>query len=164
MGERLRCFKPIVNKNTRILILGSFPGVRSLAARQYYAHPQNQFWKILSGILETDLVSISYREKVKALLDNRVGLWDMVNSCSRKGSSDTSIKRAKLNDIKGMIKRYPSIQAIFFNGHTSQKLFMKSGCVHRNNRYLPSTSPAHAAGYKNKKKLWSVMLKYIRAK
>lgn len=155
MDERLYCFKPIINKNAKILILGSFPGIKSLSARQYYAHPQNQFWKILSGILEIDLVSIPYKEKVKALLRNGIGLWDMVNSCSRTGSSDTNIRNSRLNDIEGMIERYPNIRVIFFNGRTSQKLFIRSGCVYINNHYLPSTSPAHTQGYQNKKKRWS---------
>lgn len=160
----MRCFKPIINKNTKILILGSFPGVKSLSARQYYAHPQNQFWKILSDILEINLVSMSYKEKVKALLKNGIGLWDMVNSCSRKGSSDTSIRNSRLNDIESIIEKYPNIQVIFFNGHASQKLFIKSGCVYSNNRYLSSTSPAYTAGYQNKKKRWSEILRYMRAK
>lgn len=164
MGKKLHCFKPIVNKDTKILILGSFPGVKSLSARQYYAHPQNQFWKTLSDILKIELASIPYKEKVKALLKNGIGLWDMVNSCSRAGSSDTSIRNSRLNDIEDIIKRYSNIRAIFFNGHTSQKLFIRSGCVYSNNHYLPSTSPAHTAGYQNKKKRWSKILKYMRAK
>lgn len=143
-----RSFKPSVNKACRILILGSMPGVKSLEMQEYYAHPQNRFWKLM-GILcnVSDLTGFSYERKLKTLLDNGFALWDVIKHCKRDGSLDSDITDEKPNDIKGLLKKYPGIQIIFLNGNKAYgsfkkhfpELIKKYRCFK-----MPSTSPANA--------------------
>lgn len=145
MGK-CKSFKPAINENSKILILGSMPGIKSLELSQYYAHPQNRFWKIM-GILcnRPDMASLDYTEKIKTLLDNGFALWDVIKSCSREGSLDSAIENEKPNNIKGLLKKYPNIKTIYLNGNKSYSAFKKyfpellPMC-----KKMPSTSPANA--------------------
>jgi TDG/mug DNA glycosylase family protein len=135
---------PVLNSQTRILILGSFPGAASLAAAQYYAHPRNQFWRLLSALFNEDFVTLHYAERLNRIAERHVGLWDVIAACERKGSLDTAIRQAKQTDFSILKNSYPAIHTIGFNGKTAGKaapVFEAAGyrtCI------LPSSSPAHA--------------------
>jgi TDG/mug DNA glycosylase family protein len=145
MKSGLQGLLPIIDKRTKVLILGSFPGCDSLKHRQYYAHSRNHFWEIASVVLNKDIASLGYNRKKKALLQNGIGLWDVIRSCRRKGSSDGKIANYCINDITGLVKKYPNIQAIFLNGRKAENLFKAAFPVLSEKAfYLPSSSPANA--------------------
>ncbi|MDE7416864.1 MAG: DNA-deoxyinosine glycosylase [Lachnospiraceae bacterium] len=140
-------FDPVYDKNSTILILGSMPSVKSREQQFYYGHPQNRFWKVISAVFgETEPDTIA--EKKEFLLRNNVALWDVIASCDIIGSSDSSIKNVKGNDMN-VILSAADIQTIFLNGGKAHELFMKY-CVkyvHEGKPTLvklPSTSPANA--------------------
>lgn len=138
-------FEPVYDENSRILILGSFPSVKSREVRFYYGHPQNRFWKVAAGIFGEE-VPVEIEEKKRFLLKNYIALWDVIASCDIVGSSDSSIKNVVPNEI-GMILHRADIRAIITNGEKAYRLFckycQKDGMpkVYK----LPSTSPANAA-------------------
>ena len=137
---------PLVSYATRLLILGSFPGVRSLQTQQYYAHPQNQFWKILQAIWPSsphELCVSSYEKRSAWLLERGLGVWDVYASCEREGSLDTAIRNAVVNDIAGL--RLPQLQAIAHNGGESHKHARHTQTLGVPVYKLPSTSPANAS-------------------
>ncbi|MDQ2148260.1 DNA-deoxyinosine glycosylase [Alcaligenaceae bacterium C4P045] len=145
-------FPPVVDDRARVLVLGSMPGVRSLDADQYYAHPRNAFWPIVAAIFGFDAQS-AYTVRIKALQAAGVALWDVLERCDRPGSLDAAIVRESIvaNDIGGLLTRYPSIDHVVFNGGAAASLYarhVRPGLSSDPDvRYtsLPSTSPAHAA-------------------
>lgn len=143
-----KSFKPSVDNKSEILILGSMPGIKSLEEQQYYAHPQNRFWKILGHICnEPKLHEFHYGLKLKILLKNNIALWDTIKSCRREGSLDSDIQNEKPNDIRKLLKRYPNIQTICLNGNKSYLAFKKyfPDLLEQYTCYkMPSTSPANA--------------------
>jgi len=155
MPQRLAGLKPVVDRKARILILGSFPGAMSLKKRQYYANKQNHFWNIMSDLFCAEKRRLSYAEKIRLLKKNRIALWDVIKSCLREGSSDNKIKDMELNDIPGLLAKYPNIKTIFFNGCTCEKILAKDKTIRLKTVCLPSTSPAHTVSYKSKKKAWA---------
>lgn len=154
-------FAPIENESARVLILGSMPGIASLAAGQYYAHPQNAFWKIMQEILDIP-AGEDYTVRVEALKSSNIALWDVLESCIRPGSMDAAIDMdsAKANDIKALLQRHPDISCICFNGGIAEKIFKKRVLPSLGNysiKYirLPSTSPAYASmSFENKVMAW----------
>ncbi|MGK5025730.1 DNA-deoxyinosine glycosylase [Janthinobacterium sp. RB2R34] len=157
---RKRCFDPVVNVNTRLLILGSLPGEKSLAHSQYYAHPQNKFWLLLGDVLGIELKSLPYDERLATLLAHGVGLWDVVAQAHRSGSLDSNIRERDDNDLPAMLKHFPNIRAIAFNGGTAGKLGMKVLGEYASSyqiAYLPSSSPAYTKPYSEKLELWRVV-------
>ena len=115
---------PLVSSRTRVLILGSFPGVASLAAQQYYGHPQNHFWKILQAIWPSSPMpsgADSYQSRSNWLLDRQLGVWDVYASCEREGSLDSRIRRPVVNDFAAMLVQCPALEAIAHNGGESFK-------------------------------------------
>lgn len=137
---------PVVSPNTRVLILGSFPGARSLQTQQYYAHPQNQFWKILQAIWPSSRrvdCADSYEKRSEWLLARGLGVWDVYASCQREGSLDTAIRDAVVNDIAAL--RLPQLQAIAHNGGESYKHAKHTQALGVPVYKLPSTSPANAS-------------------
>jgi double-stranded uracil-DNA glycosylase len=139
---------PLLDANTRMVVLGSFPGVASLRAQQYYGHPQNQFWKIMATLLAPDaaaVLALPYAERAQWLLSQGVGLWDVYAACEREGSLDANIQNAQPNDLQSLRKLCPALVAILHNGGESfkhAKLTLTLGLpVYR----LPSTSPANAS-------------------
>ena len=136
--------EPIYDKNSKILLLGSLPSVKSREESFYYAHPQNRFWRVLSSVLNEKL-PITNEEKQDMLLKNHIALWDVIHSCYIKGSSDASIKEVKANDINSLLQK-TSITTIFTTGKTAQKYYDKY-CYPKTKIKaicLPSTSPANA--------------------
>jgi len=141
----LQGLAPIATPNARLLVLGSFPGAASLAAQQYYGHPRNHFWSILSALWHTDLVALDGPARVAELERWGLAVWDVHASCRREGSLDSAIEDAQPNDLAGLVARLPALRAIAHNGGESaraMRLTRPLGLpVHR----LPSTSPANAS-------------------
>ena len=161
-NPQLHSFLPLINTRTRVLIIGSMPGVASLNAQQYYAHPQNQFWKIIFSIFEQGRLPKNYIDKQKTLLKHHLGLWDSLASCHRQGSLDSAIKAPVPNDFTALFKKYPRVHTLVFNGQIAARYF-KQFCAHtctgKTTVILPSTSPAHAAlSYKQKQTRWQQAL------
>ncbi len=151
VGDRLHGLPPIVSARTRLLILGSFPGVASLKAQQYYAHPHNQFWKILQALWPQHPLSgpEHYERRCAWLLARGLGLWDVYASCERDGSLDSAIRNAEVNDFASLKAHCPQLQLIVHNGGESfrhAKLVRAAlGVEHFPLVKLPSTSPANAS-------------------
>ena len=143
-----KSFAPSIDRNSHILILGSMPGVKSLEEQQYYAHPQNRFWKVMASICnEPRLHEFDYDLKLKTLLKNNIALWDTLKTCKREGSLDSDIQNETPNDIKSLLKKYPNIKTICLNGNKSYSAFKKYflNLLEKYNCFkMPSTSPANA--------------------
>jgi len=163
---RVRSFDPIADRNAQVLVLGSMPGRKSLQARQYYAHRQNAFWRIVCGLLEID-PSLPYAERVRALRSARIAVWDVLHSCVRQGSMDAKIENhtEKANDFRGFFRTHRKITHVFFNGAKAEASFKRhvSGGIDATAflfARLPSTSPANAAVPFNRKlKAWRAILR-----
>jgi hypoxanthine-DNA glycosylase len=139
---------PLVSGQTRLLILGSFPGVTSLAAQQYYGHPQNHFWKILQAIWPSSVIATSadsYKIRSELLLSRKLGLWDVYAACEREGSLDSAIRRPVVNDFAAIQRLCPALQAIAHNGGESFKHSKHTLQLGVPVYKLPSTSPANAS-------------------
>ncbi|WP_018873611.1 DNA-deoxyinosine glycosylase [Thioalkalivibrio sp. ALJ16] len=140
----LESFPPLLRGDTRLVVLGSFPGVASLEAQAYYAHPRNQFWPIVGQILDTPLAEMDYPERIERLLDHGVGLWDVYGRCTRKGSLDSAIRDAVPNDLARLTREAPSLRVIIHNGAESARRIHESRALGVEALRLPSTSPANA--------------------
>ncbi len=143
-----KSFLPQINNKSKILILGSMPGIKSLEMQQYYAHPQNRFWKIMALICDCEnLNNMKYEDKIKTLLSNKIALWDVIADCNRTGSLDSDIENEIPNKIPELLEKYTGIKKICFNGSKSYIEFKKNfpellkeyECLK-----MPSTSPANA--------------------
>lgn len=143
-----KSFKPSIDNNSRILILGSMLGIKSLEEQQYYAHPQNRFWKAMGNICnEPKLSELDYDTKLKILLNSNIALWDTIKSCKREGSLDSDIQNEKPNNIGKLLKTYPNIEIICLNGNKSYIAFKKyfPDLLKKYTCYkMLSTSPANA--------------------
>jgi hypoxanthine-DNA glycosylase len=139
-------FRPLVEADSEVLILGSLPGEASLAATEYYAHPRNRFWKMLAAVF-AELQPEDYEAKKSLLRRHRIALWDMAKTACREGSLDSDISEVTVNEIDLLLKEHPSIKTVCFNGQKAFALFRqyfeKQGAI--NYFALPSTSPANAA-------------------
>ena len=156
---RLLGLAPVVNADTRLIVLGSFPGVASLRSQQYYGHPQNQFWKILGALWSLDLVAASYPARVETALAHGLGVWDVYASCEREGSLDAAIRSAELNDLSGLPQRCPHLRAIAHNGGESYRHARHTQALGRPVYKLPSTSPANASwSFEQKLTAWKEVL------
>ena len=165
---RIRSFPPIAGRDARVLLLGSMPGRRSLEARQYYAHRQNAFWRILGGLLGFE-PSAPYAARVRALKSARIAVWDVLHSCVREGSLDTSIESEIANDFARFLCAHRRLTHVFFNGAKAEASFRRHvrpglgralrGRVLHFTR-LPSTSPAHASlPFARKLAAWHAILR-----
>ena len=144
----LQGLPPLLDANTRLVVLGSFPGVASLRAQQYYGHPQNQFWKIMATLLSpnvAEILAMPYAERAQWLLAQGVGLWDVYAACDREGSLDSHIKNAQPNDLQSLRTRCPALVAIAHNGAESFKHAKFTQALGLPAHRLPSTSPANAS-------------------
>jgi len=136
-------FKPIVFKDTVVLILGSFPSIKSFENNFYYAHPSNQFWKIMQAV--TDYPVNNKDQKIWLLKEAKFGLWDMIKNCRRDNSLDSSLEDEEVNDIAAFLETYPNIKKVAFTGKKSQALFETHfGYLEIEKVYLPSPSAAYA--------------------
>lgn len=156
-------FHPVYNENSRILILGSFPSVKSREGEFYYHHPQNRFWKVISTLFQEELPS-NIPEKKHLLLHNQLAVWDVIKSCEITGSSDSSIRNVVCNDIS-FILNTAQIKCIITNGGTADRLYRRYlyPVTRRESVKLPSTSPANATFTLDRLlKEWSYLLQFYR--
>ena len=155
-------FPPLYDENSKVLILGSFPSVKSREEMFFYGHPQNRFWKVIAAVCNTD-TPITIEEKSALLHENNIALWDVIALCEITGSSDSSIKNVTANNLTIILER-ADIRQIFVNGKTAEKYYNKyiRDTVGREAICLPSTSPANA-GWKLERlvEAWEVIKKYV---
>lgn len=151
MSQRVTSFPPLVAPSATRLILGSMPGVASLTAGRYYAHPQNAFWRIMGAVAAFD-AGLPYDQRVAELSHAGIALWDVLAACERSGSLDSAISRKSevANDLAGFLALHPQITRVYFNGATAESTFRrhcKSLALRTDLHFtrLPSTSPAHAS-------------------
>jgi TDG/mug DNA glycosylase family protein len=161
---RKSSFPPVVAPDTRVLVLGSLPGERSLAAQRYYAHPQNRFWHLIGKVIGAELEPLDYEARLAALLAAKVGLWDTVASARRAGSLDAAIREAEPNPLRDLAASLPQLRAVGFNGQTSARIGMPqlagTGLALIP---LPSSSPANASiPLAQKEKLWAALGEFLR--
>lgn len=139
-------------------MLGSLPGEASLEARQYYAHPRNAFWRLMSGVIDKNLIDLDYEERLAALQNARVGLWDVIASARRKGSLDASIRNPQAVSLEDKIADLPNLRALAFNGGKAARLGRRILADTQLRLIdLPSSSPAHARPLSEKASAWSVL-------
>ncbi len=154
-GPVLTGLPPVLSPATRLLVLGSFPGGASLAAGQYYAHPRNHFWPILSALWGLDLCALPYAERLAQMTGHGVGLWDVYDRCRREGSLDQAIEDAELNDFASLRLRAPALHAVAHNGGESARAMRQLAALGFTVHRLPSTSPANASwSFERKLQAW----------
>ena len=151
----LQGLPPVVARTTRLVVLGSFPGAASLAAQQYYAHPRNHFWPIVSALWGIELLALPYQKRLALLRQRGLGVWDVYAACRREGSLDTSIEDARPNDLGELKRRAPRLQAIAHNGGESARAMRITRALGVPVMRLPSTSPANASwSFERKLQAW----------
>lgn len=157
-------FPSVGDTDAVVLILGSMPGKRSLEQNQYYAHPQNVFWKIMGNLVGAH-PALPYPQRLHALTAANIALWDVLHTCERKGSLDSDIKQEEANDFAAFFARHPNITRVYFNGAKAEQSFKrfvlgKQRLPPLEFARLPSTSPAHAGmRYEEKLRVWSEAIK-----
>lgn len=158
-----RAFEPVVDANTRLLILGSLPGDASLKAAQYYAHPQNAFWRLVGGVIGRELPALPYTDRLEALKAAGIGLWDVIASAHRPGSLDGAIRNAEAADLNRLIESLPSVRAVAFNGGTAARLGRPRLAARTEIALidLPSSSPAYTRPFAEKAAVWCVLGAFI---
>ena len=144
-GERLVGLAPVIVPQTRLVVLGSFPGAASLAAAQYYGHPRNHFWPILSALWQVDLRALAYEERLEQLRARGLGVWDVYAACRREGSLDSAIEQPEFNDLGSLLQQAPGLRAIAHNGGESARAMRFTRSFGLPVYRLPSTSPANAS-------------------
>jgi len=155
----LKGFSPIADDNTHTLILGSFPGVASLVATQYYAHPRNQFWRLVGTVIGEPLNELPYDDRVLRLLKHGIGLWDVLAACEREGSLDTAFRNANPNDFASFRLHAPRLKKLCFNGKTSGRFEPVIRAAGFETLVLPSSSPANAIlSFDQKLRIWRDIL------
>ena len=157
------CFPPVTRSDTRLLVLGSLPGAESLAQQRYYAHPRNQFWRLIGAVIGRELTELSYSDRLESLLDAGVGLWDTVAAATRKGSLDSDIRLHSASDLPALAAELPDLRAAAFNG-------AKSAQIGRPQLAglplvlidLPSSSPAYTLPFEAKLRSWLTLREFLR--
>jgi hypoxanthine-DNA glycosylase len=151
----LRGFAPVIDAGVERLILGSFPSDASLEAAQYYAHPRNQFWRLLGDLLGEPLAELPYTRRLRAVRSHRVGIWDVLGACDRTGSADTAIRNAQANRFERLHRLAPNLVDVAFNGRTAGRFEPTFAAGGFRTTVLPSSSPAHASlSYGQKLAAW----------
>jgi len=157
---------PVARPDARLFVLGSLPGDASLAARRYYAHPTNQFWRLLGSAIGEDLHSPSYEQRLERLAGWRIGLWDVIASATRRGSLDQAIRLAEHNQVEHLLHDFPDLRAIAFNGSTAaavgRKLIGESP-VRVTLIDLPSSSAANTRAFDDKAREWAQLARFCGA-
>jgi TDG/mug DNA glycosylase family protein len=142
-----------------VLVLGSFPSTASLVAQQYYAHPQNQFWRILGAVIEQPLKEMDYAPRIAAVQAAGIAIWDVFATCERAGSLDSAIREARPNDLRALRTVAPALRRICFNGRMAAKRIREVEAFGFEAMVLPSTSPAHAGmSFEQKLAAWQAAL------
>ena len=155
---------PVAQRDARLFILGSLPGDASLGARQYYAHRTNQFWRLLGGALGVSLRDLDYEERLERLAERRVGLWDVIASAERHGSLDQAIRLAEHNAIEQLLRDFPDVRALAFNGAAAARAGRKvigeppQGVTLID---LPSSSAANTMSFAKKAGAWARLADFV---
>ena len=154
-----RSMAPVGSRDAGLLILGSLPGEASLRARQYYAHPQNQFWRLLGSAIGEDLAAMAYENRLARLSSRGIALWDVVGEARRQGSLDGAIRGAMPNRLKEYVMAHPRLRAVAFNGKTAARLGRTAlaGLAPIQLIDLPSSSPAHTMAFADKLAQWAIL-------
>lgn len=156
------CLPPVVSADVRLLICGSLPGEASLRAERYYAHPQNQFWRLLGEAIGEPLATLEYEERLSRLLRYGVGLWDTVATARRKGSLDGAMRDIAANPLAELAASLPRLQAVGFNGGTAARLGRKALAETSLTLIdLPSSSPAYTLPFAVKAERWAVLGRWV---
>lgn len=158
-----RNFPPVIRADTRLLLLGSLPGAVSLARQRYYAHPRNQFWRLVGAVIGRDLAALDYDARLAALLDARIGLWDTVAAATRAGSLDAAIRLHEASDLAALAATLPELRAIGFNGGTSARIGRRqlAGVAGPALIDLPSSSPAYTLPFARKLETWRQLAAWL---
>ena len=157
---------PIARADARLFVLGSLPGDASLAAQRYYAHPTNQFWRLLGLAIDEDLHSLDYGQRLERLAYRRVGLWDVIASATRRGSLDQAIREAEHNRIEHLLRDFKDLRAIAFNGATAsaigRKLIGAEPVPGVTLIDLPSSSAANTRPFAEKAHAWTKLAEFLQ--
>ena len=160
MVTLLSSFLPIIDEHSRILILGSMPGVESLRLQQYYANPRNQFWKIIYSLFNSE-PNPNYEERIAFIKSKKIAVWDVIGTCYREGSLDSNIQEEKVNDFSALFEAYPYIKTVLFNGGKAYETYKKwigFGTIPNLTFHkLTSSSPANTKKYEEKLREWVVI-------
>ncbi|WP_225008560.1 DNA-deoxyinosine glycosylase [Novosphingobium percolationis] len=158
-------FAPVVAPDTRVLVLGSLPGEASLRAARYYAHPQNQFWRLIGGVIGRDVAALDYDARLAALLAAGIGLWDSVARARRAGSLDTAIREVEAAPLAELAATLPALRAVGFNGGTSARIGRRQFAPNSPLAFvqLASSSPAYCrVTWQEKQESWNALRKFLR--
>lgn len=156
---KIHSFPSISNPEATLLLLGTMPGVQSLAMNQYYGNPRNLFWKLVAAVFDEEL-PLDYNQKKEMLIRNKIAVWDVLQACERQGSLDSAIIKEVPNDFTAFLNEHPNIRLIAFNGQKAAAFFKKHVTLSKEYTFitLPSTSPAHAGKtFEQKLKGWEVI-------
>jgi TDG/mug DNA glycosylase family protein len=156
-------FYPVIDAKSRVLVLGSMPGVQSIMEQRYYANPHNQFWRIIYSLFEKPLDS-DYDNRIQFVREKGIALWDVIETCQRVGSLDSNIEKEVVNDFKSLFNNYPNLRLLAFNGTKAFGTYRKSvglELARVDYKQLPSTSPANTLKFEEKFKQWEVILDYL---
>ncbi len=154
----------MVDERTRLLVLGSLPGTKSLTVQQYYGNPQNKFWELIGSVIEVNLRPLAYEQRLATLLEHGVGLWDVIAEAERQGSLDAAIRNETHNGLIELVAQLPMLRAVAFNGGTAAKHGRRQ--LHpQDDRLvlidLPSSSPAHTLQVERKAERWCQLRQFI---
>ena len=157
------CFAPVTRPDTRLIVLGSLPGARSLAEGRYYANPLNQFWRLIGGVIGRDLGPLGYEARLEVLLEAGIGLWDTIAAATREGSLDADIRLHEASDLDALRAAHPGLRALAFNGRKAAAIGRRQladaagiGLVD-----LPSSSPAYTLAFAKKLEAWLALRAYL---
>jgi double-stranded uracil-DNA glycosylase len=150
-------FAPVVDPRVRTLVLGSFPSTASLGAGQYYGHPRNHFWRLMGAVLGEPLPDLDYPQRLQRLLSHRIGLWDVIAECARRGSLDSAIRDAVQSPLEPVLAGLPALRRVFFNGATAGRSTRWFAARGYQTFILPSSSPALTIGFEAKLERWRAL-------
>ena len=158
----LQGLPPVLSRDVRVLILGSFPGAASLAAGQYYAHPRNHFWPLVAAVTGVPLPEMPYRRRLAALCASGIGLWDSIVACRRRGSLDGAIRDATPGKAARVRRSAPALELVCFNGQTAARALPRWRDAGYETLALPSSSPAYTRPFAEKLAAWQVIGDFLR--
>ena len=156
-----RGLPPVLPRDARVLVLGSFPGLASLAAKQYYAHPRNHFWPVMAALLDEPLVELPYAQRLARMRSRGIALWDTIVACDRHASSDQSIRNAERAEVARVRRAAPRIEVVAFNGNTAARAAPRWRDAGYATLALPSTSPAYTRPLAEKLAAWQALGRWL---
>ena len=163
MAERVvkQALAPAIPPATRVLLLGSFPGEESLRQSQYYAHPRNQFWRLLGEVITEPLVELPYAKRLRRLARHRIGVWDIITGCEREGSLDSDIRNATLAQFDWLADHAPKLRLVAMNGQKAGSAQRRIAALGYQTLVLPSSSPAYTLSYAEKLRAWQALRAHV---